>query len=181
MWRNPMWKSGDVKSILGRRERGLCVIACLACLFAPSLSGAQTIGTALKTGVLTFGDGSVVRVTVSEIGARTAASSVEIVLHDAADQVVSSTKGVLRRGAPVRLELPLAKGVGFVQLRASIFIFGLTDQGSSPVAVLEDLDPNSLTVVPKVVCAAERPTGSGGAQTLCAGTGFVVTNPTSGG
>lgn len=145
---------------------------------APASPQTTTSRTVLRSGLHTYYEGHVARVTVTEVGGRFASSDVTIVLRDAADAVVSRTSGVLRRSTPVTLDFPLTSQASIpVQLRAIVTI--VTDSGGNaePVTVLEDLDPRSLSAWPKVVCGP--PTGREGPQTAALCDGWVVTVATS--
>ncbi len=157
-----MWKPKLVTSITSHRVRIGCVVMCL---LASSSSGAQTplqTGIRLDTGLFTFfaGDGRSVSVTVTEVGDLPAVSNVLIVFLDATNRTISRGEGVLKRGQPVSLELPLDMAERRVKVRASITIVGQPGRISSPIVVLEDIDPGSFTIQPRVSCSA--PTGREG-------------------
>jgi len=156
--------------------------ACLAlCLAASAFSVGTTAQEAPRTTVLmsglhSFYRGHVVRATVAEIGARTATSRVRVDYRDDDDRLIARKEGVLTRTSAVRLDLELAGEADLVQLRVVITIIGDGGDVRIPMALLEDLDPLSLSVEPRVFC---NPVGHDSAQTYCPG--WSVTNFAPGG
>jgi hypothetical protein len=142
-------------------------------------SAQTTIDTiVLRSGLHSYYAGHGARVTVTEVGRRVASSQVTIVLRDAADVVVARTSGVLQRAVPVTLDFRVRGDErSLTQLRAVVTIVTETGGGAEPVTVLEDLDPLSLSVEPKVLCGP--PSGSEGRQTAAMCDGWVVTVVTS--
>lgn len=169
-----------VTFITGHRGR----LACLALwLLATVPGGAQVAtrtGTQIDTGLLSFFSGAnrSVKVTVTELGGRAVQSQVRITFLDSADRVVGSQDGVLARGRPVFLELPLSTSEPQVQLRASVVLIGATGRRTTPVVTLEDVDANSLTIGQRITCAPPA-SREGPVTPYCPGT--VISSFTIGG
>lgn len=161
-----------------RRIRTACVALCLAALSVGTIAQEVPRTTVLTTGLHSFYRGHVARTTVAEIGARTATSRVRIDYRDDSDRLIARKEGVLSRTVPVRLDLELAGDVDLVQVRVVITIIGNRGDLRIPVATLEDLDPLSLSVEPRVFCS---PVGHDSAQTVSNCPGWAVTNFTPGG
>lgn len=159
-------------------------LACLAlCLLATAPGGAQVTAqtaTQIETGLLSFFSGAnrSVKVTVTELGARTVQSQVRIVFFDATDRIVGRHDGVLVRGRPVSFEVPLGTSDPQVQLRASVLLVGATGRRTTPVVVLEDVDADSLTIGQRVTCAPPA-SREGPVTPFCPGT--VISSFTIGG
>lgn len=129
------------------------ILACAA-MWAAALSpggaqeAARTTGLRMDSGLRTYftGPGKSTMVTVTELGAGTAESTVRIVFLDAQDRPVLRGGGVLKRGQPVSLELPLSTTAApsRLQLRVSVSVIGPIGRGSRPAAVWEGLDALSL-------------------------------------
>jgi hypothetical protein len=148
----------------------------VACVFVfallPALGSAQITDTltvaVFKTGFHSVYEGDVLHATVSEVGALDATSKVTIEFRDALDRRRAFTSATLRRATgPVRLRLAVPVGAGRAEFRV---IVGITPIGgeSQPIVGLEDIDVNSLRVVPKVFCAPE-PSRGGGPEGHCDG------------
>ena len=139
-----------------------------------AVTAAQTAsGTLLKSGLHTFPMRHTARVTVAEVGDSRGAAYVRIELRDARDRVVARTTGVLRVGEPVQLDLALSDPL--TQLRATVAIVIPTGVASRPSTTFEDVDADSLAVIPKVTCAGP-PSGRDSPQPYCPGweaTSFV--------
>lgn len=139
----------------GHRSLLACTILSLLAT-SPSDAQPRTLtGVQVETGLLSFftGDRRAVKVTVTEVGARTAESQVLIVYRNASGRVVARDEGTLRRTGPVTFELPLDMGEPLVQLRASISIVGPSGRQSAPVVVLEDIDHGSFAIEQRISCA----------------------------
>jgi hypothetical protein len=182
MSNSPLKRIGTLPSIAGRNARVACVIACLLATSAGAGSVAQEITAdivmqeiKMDTGLHTIQPGHVFNVMFTETGAPRATSRVKIVVRDQADRVVARHEGTLQRANHVFLELPIAKGTGRALLRVTAVITGAAGQGSAPIGVVEDLNPDALTTEPIVYCAP--PAGRTGAQTLCPG--WQVTDVTT--
>jgi hypothetical protein len=92
-------------------------------------------------------------VTVTELGARGVTSAVRVIFYDPEDRVIFRGEGVLQRGQPVHVELPLDMSGPRVQARASIRLVGQVERNTLPVMTLESLDPLTLTIEPRILCA----------------------------
>jgi len=138
------------------------------------VAAAQTVsGTVLRSGLHTFPQRHTARVTVADVGDSRGASYVMIELRDARDRVVALTRGVLRVGEPVQLDFTLSDPL--TQLRATVAIVIPTGVASRPSTTFEDVDADSLTAIPKVVCSGP-PSGRDSPQPFCPGweaTSFV--------
>jgi hypothetical protein len=149
-----MWRLTVVRSIASRRGPIAGIVMWLA---AASAIGAQPIATSIQmeTGLMSFftGAGRLIEVRVTEVGAWTAESHVQIAVRNAADRIIFRGEGVLKRGQPVRLELPLNMDERRVRLRASIVIEGQLGSSSSPIVVLEDVDAGSFTIGERFTCS----------------------------
>ncbi len=161
-------RAGSLRSTIARR----CALACLlAAVAAPSVGHAQiataatTIKTVMRSGLHTFSPGHSGFVTVAATGAIGASSHVTIEFRDDADTLVAVTTGELRRGTPVRLRA-LESGDRLFQLRTTITIVSSLAAETSPVAVFEDLGPDSI-VARIIVCGP--PARTGGGQEYCPG------------
>lgn len=159
-----------VRSIRGGFERRAGVVLGTLAMLTIALghSTSAQVGTQLKSGLHTFPQHHTARLAVVELGAPLSASRVVIDFRDARDRVVARTAGVLRRGEPVQLDLPVVDGQ--TQLRATVTIYAAA--GSRPSTTFEDVDV--LVAVPKVVCGP--PSGRDSPQAYCPGweaTSFV--------
>lgn len=139
-----------------------------------AVAAAQTAtGTVIKSGLHTFPQRHTARVTVAEVGESRGTSYVLIELRDARDRVVARTGGTLRVGEPVQLDLQLSDPL--TQLRAMVAIVIPTGVASRPSTTFEDVDADSLAVIPKVTCSGP-PSGRDSPQAYCPGweaTSFV--------
>jgi hypothetical protein len=120
------------------------------------LTGPQVqSGVLIQTGLLTFftGEKRFVGVTVTELGAPESRSTVRVAFYDAADRLVFREEGVLQRGFPVRIELPLHMADKLVQLRMSAEIVGRPGRDSIPILVLESIDLDAFAIEERVFCA----------------------------
>jgi hypothetical protein len=147
-------------------------LACaLITVLAPSIGDAQTLTgstrtTVMRSGLHSFSPEHVPFVTVSETGAIGSSALVTIEVRNESDTIVAVTTGELRRGSPVRLMTPATVGSRLVQLRTIVTVVTLVDGGSSPVAVFEDVGPDSL-VARIIVCGPVA--RAGGGQQYCPG------------
>ncbi len=142
----------------GRRSLSRLALA-VCCITMLLLAGVPTRAQRLPavrvdSGLMTFygTPKSSVRATVTELGPAGAESRVRIVFYGAADEVLAVNEAVLRRGKPVRLELPLDDAGRRVQLRMSVILFGASSD-SSPAFVLESLNGLDFTVEQRISCA----------------------------
>lgn len=151
-----MSKQKLVLSITSHRGRIACVVLWLLAASSNRAQEGLPTGIRLDTALFTFfpGKNHSVEVTVTETGPPTAVSNVRIVFLDATDRILLRGRGVARPGEPVSLELPLDMAERRVKVRASITIFGPLGFARSPIVVMEDLDPESITSIPKVSCSA---------------------------
>ncbi len=151
---------------------GRVVLLCaLMGAIVPSL-GAQTPGeatvTVLKSGLHSIFGGHAFLLTVTEVGSTGSSSEVKIEFRDASDGRRAISSGVLHRGRPVRLRVPIPAGTGREQLRVIVTIATLTNgEGSQPIVGLEDLDADTLVVETKTECLP--PSGGGVFQENCDG------------
>jgi hypothetical protein len=149
-----MWRQELVASTTGHRGLVTGVVMWLA---AASSIGAQPIPTSIQmeTGFLGFFTGAKrsVEVRVTEVGALTAESNVRVLFRNAADRVIFRGTGVLKRGQPVSVVLPLNMLERRVVVRASILIQGQLASGSSVNVVMEDIDAGSFTIGQRISCS----------------------------
>jgi hypothetical protein len=158
----------SARSTMARR----CALACLlAAVVTPSIgharmaTAATTIKIVMQSGLYTFSPGHSGFVTVAATGAIGASSHVTIEFRDDTDTLVAVTTGELRRGTPVRLRA-LESGDRLFQLRTTITIVSSLAADTRPVAVFEDLGPDSI-VARIIVCGP--PARTGGGQEYCPG------------
>lgn len=166
---NGISKTGRSGSWRGGRVVLLCALMGAT---VPSL-GAQVPGeptvTVLKSGLHSIFGGHAFLLSVVDVGSTASSSEVKIEFRDAADQRRAVGSGLLVRGRPVRLRVPIPAGTGRDQLRVIVTITTLTNgEGSEPIVGLEDLDANSLVVETKPPCAP-APSVGGGAEGNCDG------------
>jgi hypothetical protein len=145
---------------------GLLLLTMLVPATGDAEVAATTTTVIMRSGLHSFFEGHSPFLTVAEVGASSASSTVRIEFRDDADSLIASAGGTLRRGQPVRLRTPIKAGRGLVQVRALIRITSFTDAGSVPVAVFEDLGPDWL-VARIGVCGP--PDQRGGGQEFCPG------------
>jgi hypothetical protein len=129
-------------------------------------------GVRVDTGLFSIFGGHVFHVNLTELGDSDAVSHIRIVIYDAAERVVFRSRGDLRRGHPVQLDVPLLRGIGRVRLRASVSITGQPLRGSQPVIEVEDVDPLALTIEERFSCSA--PTGRDSPVTICTDGGVIT-------
>jgi hypothetical protein len=167
MWNNRTSKQDQTRWSSPGRWLALCV---LAGVLLPAFGAAQApLVTVLKSGLHTIFGGDYLLATVTEVGSPSAASEVTIEFRDAADQQRAFAVDTLTRIHPVRLRFAVPAGTGANQLRAIVKITPLTTAFTSePIVGLEDLNPSSLTVVPKVICSI-GPTMPPGVEANCDG------------
>ena len=120
--------------------------------------GAQTTGlpgVQIDTPLMTFFTGMrrAVKVTVSEVGPRGVLSTVRIVYRDPLDRIIARAEGTLSRTRPVSFELPLEMADPRVQVRATVVIFGVAGRQTKPIAVVEEVDTDSLAIEQRISCA----------------------------
>ena len=143
----------EARSLGFRRVLATCAMI----LAAASAAGAQELltGFQIDTGLLTFFTGAnrSVAISVTELGARTAASDVRITLFDETNRVVFRHDGVLRRDSPVLVDVPLNFSQRRLRLRASVRIVGPAGRNSAPVLVIESADELSLAIEERISCA----------------------------
>lgn len=122
---------------------------------APAEAQTSQTGVQIDTPLLTFFTGvrRAVKVTVTEVGPRGVQSTVEVVFRDPADRVIARGQGVLSRTRPVSIELPLEMNAPRVQVRATISVLGVAGRQTKPIAVLEDVDVDSLAIEQRISCA----------------------------
>lgn len=154
MWNNRTSKQPQTRSGHAGRWLALCV---LAGSLMPAFGAAQPSGliaTILKSGLQTLFGGNYLLLTVTEVGSPSAASEVTIEFRDASDRRRAFTVDTLTRTHPVRSKFAAPAGAGADQFRVVVKHTPLTTgYTSEPIVGLEDINPNSLQVVPKVVCA----------------------------
>ena len=161
-------KRATASSKAGALALGLMVAAFGAVAAAQTASG-----TVIKSGLHTFPQRHTARVTVAEVGDSRGTAYVLIELRDARDRVVARTGGALRVGEPVQLDLPLSDPL--TQLRAIVAFVIPAGVASRPSTTFEDVDADSLAVIPKVTCSGP-PSGRDSPQAYCPGwepTSFV--------
>ena len=154
-------------SLFRRRVR----LAWVASLFAGVATASSVVAepnlrtTDLHSGLHTFVGGSIVLLTLTEVGPPGSFSRATLSLYDDADRLLSSVTGVARRAKPVRIEFTLPANPPRVQVRASVSMTLIDGGSSAPVAGLESFDPLNLTMEPRIFCAP----GSGriDPETLC--------------
>lgn len=133
-------------------------------MLAASSSGAQTDvltavpvypGVLIQTGFITYvtGEHRSADVTVTELGAPGAVSTVRVTFYDEADRAFFREERELLRGQPVHVTLPLDMPDRSVRLRASVLIVEKTGKKTLPVMVLESVDLGSLAIEERVSCA----------------------------
>lgn len=162
-----------MKSWLARHVRqctigsvGLTALAVV--LTAPATVAAQAVERTLvqKSGLHSFYEGHVVRAIVTEVGPRAATALVRIDFRDHTDRVLARTEARLLRGEPVILDWKVTRSQRPVLVRATVTVITTGGETSTPMTVLEDVDPLSLTIGTRVVCNAGPPSGRDSAQTL---------------
>jgi hypothetical protein len=133
-------------------------------MLAAASSGAQTevltsvpvyTGVLIQTGLLTYatGENRSADVTVTELGAPGATSTVRVTFYDEADRAIFRDEGELQRGQPVHVVFPLHMPDGSVRLRASVLIVEKTGKKTLPVMVLESVDLGSFAIEERVSCS----------------------------
>ena len=156
-----MWTRKVVTSIARHRAAAGCLVISM---LAASPGVAQTVvltspqvypGILIQTGLLAFitGPGRSAEVTVTELGAVGARSTVRVTFYDATDRAIFRGEGELQRGRPVHVKLPLNMPERTVRLRASILIVDRAGQKTLPVTVLESVDIDSFAIEERVSCA----------------------------
>lgn len=164
------------------------VVALVGALLAAAPLGAQVRDdgsvTVLRSGLFSVFGGHTFQLTVAEVGSLQSSSEVVVEFRDAADNRRAVGSGVLRRGAPVMVRVPVA-APRYEMLRALVRITGLTAVDlSRTVVTLEDLDARSFVVETKPPCAPP-PSRGGGPEGDCGGWqldrfGFAVDVPSDG-
>jgi len=157
MWNDHKSSQGQTRLDRARRWFAVCV---LVGALLPALGTAQTSGgptTVLKSGLHSIFEGHTLLLTVTEVGSTASTSTVTIEFLDALDQRRGFATGTMKRGRqPVELAVAIPAGAGYQRLRAIVKITPLTNgEGSEPIVGLEDLDADSLRVVPKVFCSLQ--------------------------
>ena len=161
------------KRAIASSKAGALALGLVVAAFGAVAAAQTATGTVIKSGLHTFPQRHTARVTVAEVGDSRGAAYVLIELRDARDRVVGRTGGVLRVGEPVQLDLPLSDPL--TQLRATVAIVIPAGVASRPSTTFEDVDVDSLAVIPKVMCSGP-PSGRDSPQAYCPGweaTSFV--------
>jgi hypothetical protein len=161
------------KRAMASSKAGALALGLILAAFGAVTAAQTATGTVIRSGLHTFAQRHTARVTVAEVGDSRGASYVLIELRDARDRVVARTAGALRVGEPVQLDWPLSDPL--TQLRATVAIVIPTGVASRPSTTFEDVDADSLTAIPKVVCSGP-PSGRDSPQAFCPGweaTSFV--------
>jgi hypothetical protein len=147
--------------------------AVLLAALVPLVGHAQTSGTTLtlttltttmRSGLHSFAPDHGGMVTVAETGAIGSSSRVTIEMRDDRDTVIAAVTADLRRGVPVRLRAPRNFTADLAQVRTQVRIVTAIGGGSAPVAVFEDIGPDSI-VARIIVCGP--PARTGGGQEYC--------------
>lgn len=147
---------------------GLAMTAASSGIAAQSPADTRLLGSGLHT----FTQKHTARVTVADIGTSPVTSRVTIELRDARNQVLASIAGALRPGQPVQLDFPISDVL--IQLRATVSIVSFS-AAIRPTTTFEDIDVDSLRVIPKVYCSGPA-SGRDSPQAFCPGwdvTSFV--------
>jgi hypothetical protein len=133
----------------------------IVCIFAGASSRAQVPrdqpGHRLDLGLFTMFGGRVLAVTLTDVGAPDVVSFVRIRVLNGEERVIVSADRVLKPGQPARLEVPFARDLDWTLARVSIQITGTPGRLTAPVAVVEDIDPASKTLVVRGLCSAPGP------------------------
>jgi hypothetical protein len=158
-----------------RQQLVACVMAAL--LFTPVGRAQSTEGIKLTSGDMSFPTSrNAVRVTVTDAGNHRGSAIAHIKIYDSGNRLLGESGDLtLTPGHPALLDLPLT---GFkepiVQAHVVITITSVT--GAAPVATVEDVDVDTLRVVPKVSCSGPNDSRFG-PVTSCGGCpGFVITS-----
>lgn len=154
------------KRAIASTRTGALALGLIVAAFGGVTAAQNLSGFGINTGLHTFPRGHMARVTVAEVGDSRGAAYVLIELRDARDRVVARTGGVLRVGEPVQLDLTLSDPL--TQLRAKVVIVIPTGVASRPSTTFEDVDADSLAVIPKVTCSGP-PSGRDSPQAYCPG------------
>jgi hypothetical protein len=148
------------------------------CVVAPAVAQTTTAATRklnLKSALISVPAGHHLLLTTSEIGAAGATSRVTIELRDQTNRVVATTRGTLTIASPVQIELAVPKDRPRTLVRAIVTVTGPDGQGSMPMAVIEDFDPEASTIEHRMACGRPTPAAEGppsrpdGAQMICEG------------
>jgi hypothetical protein len=171
---------GTNRTVTTGRSRALrkWLVLCVAIgALLPVVGDAQgPVAVTLKAGLNHFAPGNLAVLTVSEVGAADAATTVMIEFLDAKDQRRGfKATTTLQRGKPVQLRLLIPRTEGFAQLRPIVTLKpGGNFLGSRPIVVFEELEVDTLRVVPKDGPCAVRmhdqdTTPGSGAEPNCPG------------
>lgn len=155
-----------------RANAGALVLGLVTVILSAGGAAQTPRGILLESGLHTFPKRHTARVTVAEVGDSRASSRVTIELRDVREQVLARTAGVLRAGQPILLDLPLSDVLTQLRATVSIVSFSATSRSST---TFEDVDVDSLTVIPKVYCSGPA-SGRDSPQAYCPGwepTSFV--------
>lgn len=163
------------RSVVGTAVRLVAMGALAVGLGAGAHAQVQQRGVVLKSGLHSFFEGHIVRLTATQLGPLAASAQVRIDFRDATDRIVARTEGVLQRGSPVMLDWVVRRGERPTQVRATVSITTATGDPSTAAVVLEDIDPLGLTIGTRVVCSEGPPAGRDSPQTLPNCTGWTAT------
>jgi hypothetical protein len=147
-----MWTRPFAASTLVRIGFLTSILVCLLAVTS-SRANSELSGRRFDMGLLTTYGGRVLAVTVTEVGAPDVSSFVRITVLNESERVIFRADRVLKRGQPARLELPFNPDLDRVLVRVSIDITGTPGRLSTPIAVVEDLDPLGKTAVPRGFCS----------------------------
>jgi hypothetical protein len=153
---------GTNRTVITGRSRALrkWLVLCAAVgALLPVVGDAQApTAVTLKGGLQHFGGGNFAVLTVSEVGPADAATSVTIEFLDAKGQRRGfKAATTLKPDKPVQLRVQIPRALGFEQLRPSVSLRpGGNFLGSRPIVVLEELEIDTLRVVPKGGSCAVR-------------------------
>lgn len=148
-----MWTRQAATSTLARTGFVIGAIVCLAVTSSRAQLAREQPGQRLDTGVFTVFGGHELAITVTDVGAPEVTSFVRIRVLNDKERVLFTADRSLKRGQPARLELPFGRDFDRALVRVSIQITGTPGRLSSPIAVVEDIDPLSRTLVIRGTCA----------------------------
>jgi hypothetical protein len=130
------------------------------------------IVTVMKSAQYSIFAGHVMVLRITDMGALDAATEVTMELRDATDQRRAFKSAVLRGRASVELSFRVPAGSTRQMLRGIVKLTPIAhSELSEPVAILEDLDPDSFTIWSKPPCtlAIDQPEYGSGPEGDCDG------------
>ena len=131
------------------RPLSFLIVLTVCCVLSARVRAEETATRTwvAMSGLNSFFQGHLVRLTLFEAGAATATSRAIIELRDRANRIVARKEGSLTSRSPLQVDLKLGATAGLLQLRAIITIVSDTGDVTAPLVTFEDIHPDLGLVI----------------------------------